>query len=422
MNKKKILRGRKIRLLPTLNESKLLFEISECYRKTWNWALKVQMKCFERRGAMMNWNELSKIYTKYLNSKSGKELRNVSVKYIKTALIDLHNSYERFFRMQRNLKQQNLLKYSKKVIVKCLKENRKPTTYELMYHPKFKSRNKCKINFGCSDGIFFNYNKKSNKFEGISLYKVDNLIQLKTEYMLPIGKKPIQVKQIHNPRISYQHGKWIFSYAVEIPVKDVRTRKYNLGIDLGIRKEAVIAFGNQIMKFSNINKSPYIKRLERKLKHIQRNISRKLRFHKKGTPYSKGLKDEIKKLNKLYYHLRNIRHNYIHHITRKIINLLPAIIVYENLNISGMMKNRYLSRHIANAIWYEFRRQIEYKVQEYSNIQLLVADRWYPSSKLCNNCGNKKSNLGFNETYKCDKCGLVIDRDFNAAKNLMSLA
>ena len=87
-----------------------------------------------------------------------------------------------------------------------------------------------------------------------------------------------------------------------------------------------------------------------------------------------------------------------------------------------MIKNRHLSKSILDCLWYKFRHQIEYKAQEYQNMKLLVADRFYPSSKTCSNCSNKKSNLGFNKTYKCDVCGLVIDRDINAAKNLMLLA
>ena len=429
-----ILRGRKIRLLPTAKEAKFLFEIAEGYRKTWNWALDIQLKEHIANGKLLSWNTISSRFTSYLNSDEGKHLRRLPRKYLISAFNDLQFAYQRYFEEIDKLREAKKSFFSKKTLRKCARENREPRLNERLHYPKFKSRKYCKIGFGCGDASWFQYHTQTNEFLGVHVANIHNTnewnanyVKIKTNFTILTGKRKQQLSHIHNPRISYQHKKWIFSYAVVVPVKDIQVRKYNLGIDLGIRKEAVVAFANQVIKFTNINKSSCVKRLEKRLRHIDRNISRKKNVYKKlhlNEPlvYSKAIKDEYKKRAKIYEKLSNIRKNYIHHITRKIINLLPATIIYEDLNVSDMMKNRYISKCISDALWYEFRRQIEYKAQVYLNINLLAANRWYPSSKLCSCCGNKKNNLKSEEIYRCTKCGLIIDRDVNAAKNLEMLA
>lgn len=120
----------------------------------------------------------------------------------------------------------------------------------------------------------------------------------------------------------------------------------------------------------------------------------------------------------LYRKLKNIRTNYIHQITSEIVKTKPSKIVIEDLNIKGLMKNKYLAKSIADSKWYEFRRQILYKVELYG-IEVVLADRFYPSSKTCSHCGSYKKDLKLNDRiYICNECGLIIDRDINAAINL----
>ena len=110
--------------------------------------------------------------------------------------------------------------------------------------------------------------------------------------------------------------------------------------------------------------------------------------------------------------------NHIHQTTSYLVKQLPKGIVIENLNVKGMMKNKHLSKHIQSALFYEFRRQLEYKCSRYG-IELVVAERFYPSSKTCSYCGSIKSDLKLKDrVYKCDSCGLEKDRDLNAAENL----
>ncbi len=127
------------------------------------------------------------------------------------------------------------------------------------------------------------------------------------------------------------------------------------------------------------------------------------------------LENQLKKLNQ---RLTNIRHNYSHQITTEIIKRKPSFIVVEDLNVSGMMKNKHLSKAIQQQKFHEFKRQLEYK-SEWNNIKFIVADRYFQSSKTCSQCGsyNKDLKLG-NRKYICECCGSVLDRDYNASLNL----
>ena len=153
---------------------------------------------------------------------------------------------------------------------------------------------------------------------------------------------------------------------------------------------------------------------------MQRSISRKYEGNKQGSKFVKT--NNIIKLEKqvkqIYRKLANIRNNYIHQTTNKIIKHYPYRIVMEDLNVSGMMKNKHLSNSIAEQGFYEFIRQIKYKC-EFNGIEFIQVDRFYPSSKTCCFCGNIKKDLKLKDrVYKCDNCGLVIDRDKNASINL----
>ena len=204
-----------------------------------------------------------------------------------------------------------------------------------------------------------------------------------------------------------------------------------IGVDLGIKTLATLSTGVFI---ENINKSRKVKQLEKQLRREQRHLARQLQVNTKGylTTETGGRKpiynrplelcsniqETKRKIKLIYYKLHSIRMNHLHQTTSYLVKQLPKGIVIEDLNVKGMVKNRHLAKHIKDAMFYEFRRQLEYKCLEYG-IYLVVADRFYPSSKMCSYCGNIKSELNLNErVYKCDSCGLKKDRDLNAAENL----
>ena len=189
-----------------------------------------------------------------------------------------------------------------------------------------------------------------------------------------------------------------------------------IGIDLGIKDLAVCSDTNS---YKNINKSQTVQKLEKCKRRLQRSVSRKYDKNKKGESYCKTnniVKNE-RLLLKVNHRLTNIRKNYLNQTTSEIVNRKPRFICIEDLNVSGMMKNRYVSKAVQNQGFFEFRKQLEYKCKE-KGIPLIVADRYYPSSKLCSCCGKIKKDLKLSDRiYRCS-CGNVIDRDFQASLNL----
>ena len=164
-----------------------------------------------------------------------------------------------------------------------------------------------------------------------------------------------------------------------------------IGIDLGIKDLAICS---DATKYKNINKSQTVKKLEKHRRRLQRSISRKYEQNKEKGKYCKTnniIRGE-KLLLKVNRRLTNVRKNYLHQTTSEIVNRKPRFICIEDLNVGGMMKNRHLSKAVQNQGFFEFRKQLEYKCSD-RGIQLIVADRFYPSSKLCGCCGKIKKNL-----------------------------
>ena len=219
-----------------------------------------------------------------------------------------------------------------------------------------------------------------------------------------------------NPRISFDGLNWWISVCVEFPDFKETLNDDGIGIDLGIKDLAVCSDGNT---YKNINKSQTVKKLGKRKRRLQRSVSRKYEQNKEKGKYCKTnniVKNE-KLLLKVNHRLANIRKNYLNQTTSEIVNRKPRFICIEDLNVSGMMKNRHLSKAVQNQGFFEFRKQLECKCAD-NGIQLIVADRFYPSSKLCSCCGNIKKDLKLSDrVYRCG-CGNVIDRDFQASLNL----
>lgn len=148
-----------------------------------------------------------------------------------------------------------------------------------------------------------------------------------------------------------------------------------------------------------------MKDIKNKLKHLQRNISRK--YRQNGSfKETKNIQKEKQKIKRLYYHIANIRENYLHQTTHKLISLLPKRIVLEDLNVSGMMKNHYLAKANQEQCFYGFRRQMTYKAEQ-NKITLVFANRFYPSSKTCSFCGTYKKDLKLKDrTFKCENVAM----------------
>jgi putative transposase len=271
--------------------------------------------------------------------------------------------------------------------------------------PRFKSKKHTKPSFPIRTTVYFK--------NGLAAIEKIGKVRYKTNYSLPQGR----YNKFFNPRITFVNNKWILTVVVEFESQEQPLTDKAMGVDLGIKDFAVVSCGGSKAVFHNINKSRRVKCLNSKLRHLQRSVSRKYRvngnYQKSGNIIK--LEDLIRKI---YYRLSNIRSNYIHQVTHKLVSMLPFRITVEDLNVQGMMKNRHLSRAIQEQGFAEFLRQIEYK-SVWNGTKLVKADRFYPSSKTCSGCGNIKKDLKLNDrTYVCPVCGLVIDRDYNAAINL----
>jgi putative transposase len=208
--------------------------------------------------------------------------------------------------------------------------------------------------------------------------------------------------------ISGKANKWFVSLNVELDQAPKSCESQaGVGVDLGIKVLATLSNGEAFEAPKPLKK--YLK----KLKRMQRSLSRRL----KGSNNRPEIKEKIASA---HAKITNIRRDSLHKLTSFLTDNFGGIVI-EDLNVSGMLKNRKLSRAIADIGFFEFRRQLEYK-SKYKGNYLLIADRWFPSSKLCSNCGHKKEQLKLSErVYHCETCGQSRDRDLNAAINLKKL-
>ena len=379
----------KIRLKPTKEQETLFWKSAGVSRWAYNYFLAESERHYQEyldgkhEKKTISEGEVRKYINNVLKKTTHTWLKEVGSNVMKQAVKDADNARKRWF--------------------KGLSEK-----------PRFKSRHKSKISF------YVNYERLKRVNGG---FRGEKIGFVRTCQPLP---KLIGKQKYSNPRISFDGRNWFLSVGYEVDVEEVELTNKSLGIDLGVKDLAICSDGQV---FKNINKTQEVKRLEQKLKREQRKLSRKMEFNtlkrtKNGKPiYKKPLKEmkniqkQTCKMQNLHKRLTNIRNNHLHQATNKIVKTKPSRLVIEDLNVSGMMKNKHLSKAIAQQKLHEFRRQLEYKTKKYG-IELVIADRWYPSSKMCSCCGNIKSDLKLKDrVFKCD-CGFVADRDYNASINL----
>ena len=388
-------RAIKIRLIPT-PEQEILFKKS-CGVARWAYNFYIA----EKERVYKEWKEdnskpkyiSEQDVRKYINNvlkptEEYKWLKEVGSNVMKQAVKDADDGYQRFFK-------------------------------HLADKPKFKKKDKCKLSF------YVNYEtlvRIQNGFRG------EKIGFIKTSESLPKLNKN---QKYANPRITFDGKYWYLSVGIQIDKpKNVKLLDKSLGIDLGIKELAVCSNGKF---YHNINKTKIIKNLKKRLRRAERSLARMLinnTDHYESTPKSRrpiykrplnecaNIQRQKREIFLIYKRINDIRHNYIHQTTREIVKTKPSQIVMETLNIKGLLKNKHLARYIQENCWYEFKRQIKYKSEEYG-IKLIEANKFYPSSKTCSCCGNIKKELPLKiRTYRCEECGLVIDRDYNASLNL----
>ena len=238
-------------------------------------------------------------------------------------------------------------------------------------------------------------------------------VRMKEKGYFPTTKDGYVIKSGH---VSIKADRYYVSVLIEIPNNKIANHsKEGIGIDLGLKEFAIVSNGKT---YKNINKSAKLKKLEKQLIREQRSLSRKYENLKKGESTQRAnIQKQKLKVQKLHHKIDNIRTDYINKTIAEIVKTKPSYITIEDLNVSGMMKNKHLSKAVASQKFYEFRTKLQAKCKE-SGIEFRVVDRWYPSSKTCHCCGAIRKDLKLSDRiFRCD-CGYIEDRDFNAALNL----
>ena len=373
----------RVMLLPNNKQKTKLFQYANTARFAYNWALAREQENYKNGEKFISDGDLRKEFTQLKRTPEYAWLNEISNNVTKQAIKDSCDAYRNFFKG-----------YAK--------------------FPRFKSK-KHSIPKFYQDNVKIQFTDTRVKIEGFATSKKKNKQRLNWIKLAEENRIPMNANYT-NPRIKYDGINWWITVGIEHEDSTVHPSNDGIGIDLGI-KDLAICSDNNI--YRNINKSQRIKKLEKRKRRLQRSISRRYENNKKGWSYCKTsniIKSE-KELLKLSHRLTNIRQNYLHQTTSEIVKREPSFICIEDLNVKGMMKNKHLSKAIQQQCFGEFRRQIESK-SEWNNIPVIIADRFFPSSKLCSCCGNIKKDLKLSDRiYKCE-CGNVIDRDYQAALNL----
>lgn len=379
----------KIALQPNKEQEAFFWECANAARFVYNFSLNLKTEAYKTEGVSLDSNNITKYITQLKHTEQYKWLNEVPSETIKYAVKDMDNAFKNFFKGKG--------------------------------YPNFKKKSTTIPSFYTRYDKMHSVDEKHIKICGIKQ-------PVKTYEKCLIPETP------RNPRIKYDGKYWYLTFGVEIapenkgiPIIQKKMQIYSgilnknitpaLGIDLGILNTATCSNG---VVYRNINKDSEIIRLEKKKKRLQQQVSRKYNMNKKGNKFIKtqNIKKVEKKIKLVQRHINNIRNTYINQMTTEIVKTKPSKIVIEDLAVSNMLKNKYLANSIQEQKWYEIRRKLEYKSSLYM-IKIQVANRFYASSKTCSNCGYINKTLKLSDrTFKCPKCGLIIDRDCNASINL----
>ena len=379
---RKLKRAYKIELNPSEEQKIKIHQTIGVARFVYNFYIAYNKEVYEKEGKFVSGMGFSKwLNNEYIpNNPSMKWIKDVSSKATKQAIMNADKAFRDFFKGTKGF-------------------------------PNFKKKKNQDVK------AYFPKNNKTDWAIQRHRVKIPTLgwVRLKEYGYIPTNSV------VRSGTVSQKADRYYVSILVEEKDKEVsRTNNEGIGIDLGIKEFAICSNG---YKFKNINKTSTVKKVEKKLKREQRKLSRKyenLKIRNKkegGKATQRNIQKQVIKVQKLHQRLTHIRSDYINKTIFSIIKQKPSYIAIEDLNVKGMMKNRYLSKAVAQQKFFEFRKKLASKCKE-KNIELRVVDRFYPSSKTCSQCGSIKKDLKLKDRiYKCS-CGLIIDRDFNASMNL----
>ena len=337
-----------------------------------------------------------------------------------------------------SLNQSDYLNLAKVVVTRNCEENEEKWSW--YYQPnqsfiyaflsrelvKIRKQNKGKLNFRSVDKIQPNFNVRCDesadgKRPSRIYLKENGKLQIPTIGNVSFGSARSGFdlsckKQVAN--ISFDGKYWYLSYTEDVETKVQNLPDYTdeIGIDLGIKTLATLSNGTIV---PNIKTFRRVRILNKRLKRLQRKVSRKYLINKcnKHNKTKNIIKLE-RRIKLIHRSLKNIRINHIRKFVSELIKKQPQYIAIEDLNVKGMMRNKHLAKDIANCSFYTIKEHLIRKAKE-RNIIVRLVDRFYPSSKTCSNCGSYKKNLKLSQrVYHCNSCQVKIDRDFNASRNI----
>ena len=403
------MRSQKIRLKPTRDQESLMWWYSKVSRNYWNLLVDIDKR--------NNQGEFDDIL-----SKNGNET--------------YHSNF--FGREVYKLSQTDYLNLAKIVVTQSSKVDEEQWSWYYQLNQSFiytfiarelvkiKIRNKGKLNFRKIDKIQPSFNIRcdisSDKKRPSRIYlKEDGKLQIPTLGGINFGSVRADFdlsckKQV--AYISFDGKYWYLSYTedIETQVENLPEYTEGIGVDLGIKTLATFSDGTRV---PNIKTFRRVRVLQKRLKRLQRKVSRKYLINKcnKHNKTKNIIKLE-KQIKLIHRSIRNIRINHIRKFVLVLVKKQPKYIAIEDLNVKGMMKNKHLAKDITNCSFYTIREQLIRKATE-RNIVVRLVDRFYPSSKTCSNCGSYKRDLKLSQrVYNCNYCQEKIDRDLNAALNI----
>jgi len=373
------MRAYKTEINPTNSQKQKIHQTIGVCRFIYNFYLGHNKKNYEKEKRFVSGMDFSKwLNNEFIpNNPEYSWIKDVSTKAVKQAIMNGEKAFKRFFKGESKF-------------------------------PSFKNKRQNNVK------AYFPKNNTTDWTIERHRLKIPTLgfIQVKEKGYIPINS------EVTSGTVSFEAGRYYVSVLIKEETKQNNfPYSDNIGIDLGVKEFAVISNG---IEKKNINKTKKVKKLEKKLKREQRRLSKKYENKKKGeaTTSAKNINKQILKVQKLHHRLKNIRQNFVNETVSELVKIKPKSITIEDLNVKGMMKNRHLSKAIAQQNFYYFRTKLENKCKQ-NNIELRIVSRWYPSSKTCACCGNIKKDLKLSDrVYICEECGYKMDRDLNAAINL----
>ena len=404
-----MMRSQKIRLKLTKEQENLAWWYSKVSRNFWNLLVDIDKR--------NNKGEFDDILNKNGN---------------KTYYSNFHN------RDVYSLNQSDYLNLAKMVVAKNSEEDSKKWSW--YYQPnqsfiygflsrelvKIRRKNKGKLNFRNIDEIQPNFDVccsvSANRKRPSRIYLKENgKLQIPTIGDVRFGsvRKGFDLsckKQV--AKISFDGKYWYLSYTENIENSATNLPDYTdgVGIDLGIKTLATVSDGTTI---PNIKTFRRVRILNKRLKRLQRKVSRKYLINKCNKHNkTKNIVKLEKQIKLIHRSLRNIRINHIRKFVSELVKKQPQYIAIEDLNVKGMMKNKYLAKDVSNCSFYTIREHLIKKATE-RRIAVRLVDRFYPSSKTCSNCESYKKDLKLNQrVFHCNHCQEKIDRDLNASLNI----